>query len=155
MSVVVYGLCDPDARDLFYVGLTQRHWSIRLSQHCSDPESAAYGRIRTIRARGAYPICIIFAQFNTLDEARVFERDLISLIDLPLVNREARYAFSEGRVVNAANFDGSRVEPRDHVTYHPFDDGWNTLDALHCPDLVDRARRRRVRRLREQAESEE
>ncbi len=136
--VLVYGLCDPDTRDIFYVGLTSRHWSTRLSQHCSDPTSAAHGRIAEIRNRGGYPICIVFGHFNTVDEARVFERDMISLIDGPLLNR---YGF--------------RVEPVDGVSYHPFDDGWGTLDTLLGGDLMERAKRRRVRRLRERADEDE
>ena len=150
--VIVYGLCDPDARDLFYVGLTQRHWSVRLSQHCSDPASAAHDRIREIRARGAYPFCIVFGRFHTVDEARVFERDLISLIDGPLVNREPRYAFTEGRVMSATSMDSRRVEPADNASYHPFDDGWDTIDTVLGSDLLDRRARRRARRLRERAE---
>ena len=154
--IIVYGLCDPDARDLFYVGLTQRHWSVRLSQHCSDPASAAHERIRQIRARGAYPICIVLGRFHSLDEARVFERDLISLIDGPLVNREARYAFTEGRVANATSVGGTRVRPLDRDTsYQPFDDGWGTLDELLGGDILDRAKRRRVRRLRERTEMDD
>ncbi len=154
MSWTIYGLCDPDSRDTFYVGLTRRHWRDRLSQHCSDPASAAWSRIRAIRERGGHPICVVFGRFHSLDEARVFERDLISLIDGPLVNREPRYALTEGRVVTAANI-GPRVEPPDEVSYHPFDDGWNTLDTLHAGDLVDRAMRQRVRRLRERSESDD
>lgn len=150
--VIVYGLCDPDARDVFYVGLTRRHWSERLSQHCSDPASAAYERIRAIRARGGFPICIVFGRFRGPEDARVFERDLITLIDGPLLNREPRYAFSEGRVAHPASMSGHRVEPLDDETCHPFDDGWDTLDGVMAGDLVERSKRRRARRLRERAE---
>lgn len=153
--VIVYGLCDPDSRDTFYVGLTRRHWSERLSQHCSDPASAAYDRIREIRARGGYPICIVLGRFHNLEHARVFERDLIALIDGPLLNREPRYAFAEGRVLHGGVGGGERVETVDSEAYHPFDDGWDTVDTVLAADLVERSKRRRARRLRERAEWED
>ena len=129
--VIVYGLCDPETRELFYVGLTRGSWRVRLAQHSSDPASAAYYRIKAMREDGREPICIVLKCFSTVEEARVFERDIIVLIDRPLLNREPRYGFAEGRVDYAVGLHHVSKRGPYSVTREPFDDGWDSYGKLN------------------------
>lgn len=123
---VCYALADPDGGDVFYIGITSRDWKTRLAQHQHDPASAANKRCREIKARGQKPVCVVLKAFADKRAALNFERSMIVLIDLDLVNREPRYPWDATLCRQETNYqdDQKWLARMDEATYEPFDDGW-------------------------------
>jgi hypothetical protein len=120
-----YLLVDPVDDHGFYIGITRRTCRERLAGHTSDPSSAAYGRIREIKARGLQPICVVLKTFDNEEAARSFERSMLVLIDYSLVNREPRWPIvGETLYRREDRYDQPWAAHDDGCYAEPVDDGW-------------------------------
>lgn len=121
----VYELIDPRNHGVFYIGKSSAPRS-RLSYHKTNPESAAYGRIREIRSAGFEVEQYVIGRFNTEIEAFDYEGYLIRKTP-GLVNRLGYYGPTDEFVRPAVNIP----EPRRISTENqPIPDEDTIVDAI-------------------------
>lgn len=126
----VYGLIDPRSGRVFYIGMTY-DMRLRLSQHSSCQESAAWETIQAIKKEGGKVIMCEFATLYSEESARRLEDHLIMCLP-DILNRThhwKREVFSkkihEKRIVGDVDADGSiRVSEEE----------FNQCDLDHLPD---------------------
>lgn len=89
----VYGLIDPRGGRVFYIGMTYDK-KMRLSQHSSCRESAAWQTIQEIKHYGDKVVMCEFASFGSEESARLLESALISVLP-NILNRTHFYERDE------------------------------------------------------------
>ncbi len=107
---LIYVLIDPRDRLPFYVGMTCRPRK-RWGQHHSNPSSAAYPRLRELRAAGLKPRVRIMREGLCREVARIAEayyidRHLITVSNAePAVHLRDQYAPIPANVMVASEAD--------------------------------------------------